>query len=298
MHAVGDVLGERSFLVALAVALVGALTALTAARSLHRLLPVGGAVVVGATAAGLVAGDVVPSGTAWLVVGTLLMALGASAHRAGARLVGLVALAAGACSTAVAATRIDPRAWVGVVVVVTAVAGALGAGRLDASWARFGAGPALFAITAGGVFVCVPDTEQAIPLMAAAIGLLIALWPPVRVRLGAGGAAAVVGLVLWTAAVGGTGRAGSVVGGVGCLGVFVVAPAVDAWLQRTGARPWCSGDGSIADALILSTVHALLVLFCARVAGFRSSAPAAGVLVLLAYATAVLVLVTMRRPAR
>jgi hypothetical protein len=302
MHAVGDVLGERSFLVALAVSFVGALLLRAVGPRVASPLPAGGAVVAVATAAGLVAGDVVPGGAGWLVIGVLLLAAGAGAHRGPLRIVSAVVLAAGAGCVAVAATQVDHHVWVGVLVTVATVGGALGAARLDAVGMRCGTGPLLFAITAGGIFVCVPDTEQAIPLMAAALGLLVVLWPPVRIRLGAAGAAALVGIALWTAAVGGTGRAGSVVGAIGCLGVFVTAPAVDAWLQRASTRPSDHpSTGEVATpvaALTLAVVHVLLVLFCARVAGFRSSALAAGMLVLLAHGVAAFTLVRTRRTAR
>lgn len=302
MHTVGDVLGERSFLVALAVSFVGALLLRAVGQRLASPLPAGGAVVAIASAAGLVAGDVVPDGAGWLVIGVLLLAVGAGAHRRPLRIVSTVVLVAGAGCVAVAATRVDHHVWVGVLVTVATVGGALGAARLDAAGMHLGTGPLLFAITVGGVFVCVPDTEQAIPVMAAALGLLVVLWPPVRIRLGDAGAAAVVGIALWTAAVGGTGRAGSVVGAIGCLGVFVTAPAVDAWLQRPSRRPSARATtGELATpvaALTLAVVHVLLVLFCARVAGFRSSALAAGFLVLLAHGVAAFTLVRTRRTAR
>ncbi len=302
MHAVGDVLGERSFLVALAVSFVGALLVRAAGQRVAAPLPAGGALVAIAAAAGLVAGDVVPAGAGWVVIGVLLLAVGAGARRRPLRIGSGVLLVAGAVCVAVAATRVDHHVWVGVLVTVATVGGALGAARLDAAGMHFGTGPLLFAISAGGVFVCVPDTEQAIPVMAAALGLLVVLWPPVRIRLGDAGAAAVVGIALWTAAVGGTGRAGSVVGAIGCLGVFVTAPAVDAWLQHVPARPSArptTGDVATPGAtLTLAVVHVLLVLFCARVAGFRSSALAAGALVLLAHGVAAVTLVKVWRAAR
>ena len=124
--------------------------------------------------------DVLPSGRGWLVGGLLLLAAGGYAVTRRPRLLGAAELVAGATGVAVAATRVDDHVWVGVLVGVATVGGALGAIRVDRAGARFGTGPLLVAITAAGVYVCVPDTEQAIPLMAGALGLVVvALWPRV-----------------------------------------------------------------------------------------------------------------------
>jgi hypothetical protein len=259
---------------------------------------VGGLLVAAAAAVGLVVSDALAGGTRWLLAGSLILVLGGSLRRA-LPAVGVVVLAAGAVGISYAAAVVDGTSWVRVLVIGATIAGALGAARVDRAYSRFGLGPWLFAVTAAGVFVCVPDTEQAIPLFAASLGVLVALRPPASLRLGDAGAAVGIGLVLWTAAVGGTGRAGSVVGAAGCLGMLVVAPVVDALLHDRRAGParseHANPDG--ARTVTVAVVHVVVVLFCARVAGFRSSAVVAGVLVVLALVTAGVVLaVASRRP--
>ena len=74
---------------------------------------------------------------------------------------------------------------------------------------------------------------------------------PARLAPGASGAgarrvSAAVAVLAWTAAVGGVGRPSSIVGAVGCLGLFVVAP-----LSRRSVR---------TSAPVVVATHALLVL--------------------------------------
>lgn len=301
MHAIADVVGEPAFLAALAVSLAGSLLVLVMvpAGVRERALPVGGLLVAGATAVGLVVSDALAGGTRWLLAGAIVLALGASLRRARPA-VGVVVLVAGAVGISYAAAVVDGRTWVRVLVIGATTVGALGAARVDRAHSRFGLGPWLFAVTASGVFVCVPDTEQAIPLLAASLGVLVALRPPASLRLGDAGTAVGIGLVMWTAAVGGTGRPGSVVGAVGCLGVLVVAPLVDAFVSDRRAGPsgteHANPDGT--RTVTLAVVHIVVVLFCARVAGFRSSAVVAGVLVVLALVAAGVVLAVASRRVR
>ncbi len=306
MHAIADVISEPAFLGALAVSLGGSLLVLVlvlvpgGVRT--RALPVGGLLIAAATAVGLVVSDALAGGTRWLLAGSLVLALGGSVRRA-LPAVGIVVLAAGAVGISYAVAVVDGSTWVRVLVIGATTAGALGTARVDRTYARFGLGPWLLAVTAAGVFVCVPDTEQAIPLFAASLGLLVALRPPASLRLGSAGAAVGIGLVLWAAAVGGTGRPGSVVGAAGCLGMLVVEPVVEALLGARrvappGAAPARPDGPDGTRTLTVGVVHVVVVLFCARVAGFRSSAAVAGVLVTLALVAAGVLLAVAWRPRR
>ncbi len=286
MSAVVDVLAKPAFLTALAISAAGALVVLAVARggNTARQYPIGGLLIVAATGAGLRRADAFAGGTSWLVVGSVSLALAPLACRRVHPAATAILLLAGATCVATAAAAVDDRTWVSALVVGATAVGAVGAARVDREGARFGLGPILFAATAAGVFVCVPDTEQAIPLLAASAGILVALWPPVCIRLGASGAFGAVGLVLWTAAVGGTGRPGSVVGAVGCLGMLVVAPAVDALVSTDAPRHGGSTSrGPRPEAVRVVVLHVLVVLFCARVAGFQSAALPAAALVLMAF---------------
>src|SRR5262249_9385535 len=55
------------------------------------------------------------------------------------------------------------------VVVLVAAGGAIAVARTDDAWGAAGVTPVLFAITAAGIFLAVPDTEQAGALLGVAL---------------------------------------------------------------------------------------------------------------------------------
>jgi hypothetical protein len=130
----------------------------------------------------------------------------------------------------------------------------------------------LFATTVG-VYVCVPETGQAHSVLAAFIPAVLLSSVLVRVPHAAF-LFPLVGLVVWVTVTGGAFRPGSVVGGLACFGVLAL-PAVTV---RTPA--W-----------LTLAVQGALVLFVARVAGFRVGAGEALALVLVGFAGALAVLV-------
>lgn len=145
--------------------------------------------------------------------------------------------------------------------------------RVVPAWAM----PALVLGSAWGVFVCVPETGPVHSLLGALVpatvfGVLMR-WVPAPVAL-----APLVGLLLWSAAAGGATRPGAVVGGLACVGVLVLVPLAPR-----------------APIVLVFAVDAGLVLFVARVAGFRSDAGAAALLTMGAYAVAVALLVLGQR---
>jgi hypothetical protein len=127
----------------------------------------------------------------------------------------------------------------------------------------------LFAISVAGVWVTVPDTEEALVLLGAmAIPTLLA-WPLGVARLGAIGGHSLVGLYMWVVVWGGRGREGSIVGAAAALGMLVAAP-LGAWVarkQKVTTTGW--------SWICLIVIQLLLVAITARVAGFRVDPTAA-----------------------
>lgn len=135
---------------------------------------------------------------------------------------GAAAIAAGEVPTALA---LRPP-WIA---LLAGVAGLLLA-DFDRRWRRQGLAVPLLAVSAAGIYLTVPDVEAAVVVLGAALPLLLLGWPVPFWRghpppsLGLPGALATAGLLVWTVASGGAGRPGSVVGGLGCLGVLAVEP--------------------------------------------------------------------------
>jgi hypothetical protein len=139
------------------------------------------------------------------------------------------------------------------------------------------------------MYWAVPDTEQAMPVLGAFLAVAVLAVDPAAPP-SPGGAAAAVGLLSWTAAVGGWGRPASTVGAIACLGVPVLVPLVRRHARLTGIR----------IALTLGAVQVALVVVAARAAGLRDSVAAAAAIsaVTLVAAGAVLHVVVPRRRTR
>jgi hypothetical protein len=233
----------------------------------RRPLPIAGSLLVGAALAGLGAAERLPIG---LVLGLgLLVAGGVFADRFGrSRTLEVIAALPGAVALVVDAdlSAAWQRALVGTAILI---GGPLAAG-FGRRWQATGWGPPLVAMSAAGVFWTVPDTEEAVVFLGAALPIAFLGWPRPLASLGTGGAHAVMGLVAWTAAVGGVGRPGSAVGAVACLGVLAAEPIARALgssheiaLDRAAGRWW--------GPLPLSVLHLVLVYLGSRVAGLRPS---------------------------
>jgi hypothetical protein len=281
LRPVNDVLGDTGFRVALAtgVVLVASTWLLTRAG---RRVPGYAFIAVVAMLVGLRAGEHVPAA---LVVGVVLLLFG--------ELLSGELLSDKRGSWMFRFGFLVPGAWVlgaslpdgfavelrTTAVVATAVAAPLVVVTV-ARAPRLAA--VLFAISAVGVYLCVPDTEQAEVLMGALVAAAaMAVDPDLRA---APGIAPLTGVFVWTVAIGGHGRAGSVVGGLACLGVLVLVPVVG-WGRTVRSAPW-----------VLALGQLVYVVFVARVAGFRTGAGAAIALALpAAIALGVLVAITARR---
>src|SRR4029450_3838516 len=114
-----------------------------------------------------------------------------------------------------------PPPWPGMAVAAV-LAGAVLAG-FDRRWRGRGLAPPLLAISAAGVYACVPDVEGALVVLGVTLPMTLLGWPwppglPRRTdgaghvdaataaqppSLGVGGALAVAGLLVWTVATGG-----------------------------------------------------------------------------------------------
>jgi hypothetical protein len=187
-----------------------------------------------------------------------------------------------------------PFDWTQPFVVVAIVVAAPLVVDFDRAFARTAwAGP-LIAVSAFGVWACVPDAERSIPLVAATLPLLVLAWPRPLATLGPPGAYALVGLFVWIAAVEGRGRAGSIIGAVGCLGVLLVEPLVRRMIPL-GGRRMKSSRGELTTARVATGVlHVGVVFVCARVAGFRSSASEAAMITAVTLIAAAIVLAAWR----
>lgn len=146
--------------------------------------------------------------------------------------------------------------------------------------------PALFAISAVGIYFCVPDTESAAVLVGALV--VGAAWIFVPRARAAVGVSALTGLLAWVAADGGVGRAGSVVGGVACLGVLLLPIARASPMTRPlPPRGW--------RLVTLLGVQAALVAYESRVAGAEAGGGAALALSVPAFALAAAALLLLDR---
>ena len=163
--------------------------------------------------------------------------------------------------------------WPVLLPVTVAVAAALAS--FDRRWRELGLLPALLAMTAAGIWATVPDVEAALVLLGAAVPLVLLGRPgPLAGRrpgpgpggFGAAGSAAVAAVLVWTVATGGAARPGSVVGGLACLGLLAVEPALRL-LDPRRRSPLDPLEGRPGLAWAALTVQLVLVAVAARVAG-------------------------------
>jgi hypothetical protein len=210
----------------------------------------------------------------------LLCLWGGSGRRAGPPLAGLALAAATAAGLAVTGVPTDAAlGWPALAAVAAAVAVALAA--FDRRWRDLGLVPALLAVTAAGIWACVPDVEGALVLLGAALSLTLLGWPsPLAARrpglagFGVAGSAAVAAVLVWVVATGGAGRPGSVVGGLACLGLLLVEPAVRL-LDPRRRSPLDPVEGRPGLAWAALAAQLVLVGFASRVAGRPEQAAAA-----------------------
>jgi hypothetical protein len=314
MDAFTDLLDDGGFRTGFAVGLVGTLAVALGALVFRHTRPWAGLAFAAATAVAMADRYTFESE---LVIGLVVLAVGGLLTAGRHPVLGMVAAVPGAV-VFVTAADLDRPDWMtdldrghpswlpAAVMAVTAVGGALAAdadGRLRAT----GLGPAMLAVSAFGVYFTTPDTEHAMVLVGVAVAVALAGVPLPLGSLGAAGATPAVAVLAWTVAIDGSFRPGSIVGGLACLGMFVVEPVVHHALAATGrgptARPrgahaadhgpddrlaplWRQPPARVGRALTVAALHVVLVAVCSRVAGLRESPAAALAIALPAHALA------------
>jgi hypothetical protein len=226
-------------------------------------LPIGGLLFVAAGAAGLGRSVGVPRG---LILGLIALA-GAGIVVELLRLPRLAALAVvvpGAWLLAYDAELVEV-GWILALVAIATALGALSMSDFERVVPKENLGLPLLAITAAGIYLTVPDTQQALVIMGAALPLAVLGLIRPGVTLGVAGSYAATGLVAWTIAAGGFGRPASIVAGLACFGLFWVEP-----LTRLISRAIAPLSMRVAVA-----AHTILVLIASRVVGRESQVPKA-----------------------
>jgi hypothetical protein len=228
-----------------------------------------------------------------LVTGILALAVGGVAAQLLGSKVVLRAVVALPGAVLVAGAVDSDVSWIGPFVLVATTAGAALVADFDRTYAPTGLGPVLTLVTVLGIWASVPDTEEAIPVVGALLPIAFLGWPRVLASLGSSGAPAVVGVLAWTAAVGGRGRLGAVIGATACLGIMVLEPVLRRiWPARVGLLS--NRSSSKHRLLVVCGAHLVLVAICSRVAGLERSPISAAIIVALAYVAVAVALSLVR----
>jgi hypothetical protein len=206
-----------------------------------------------------------------------------------------VAVAAGLAATAAPGPAPDRWGWV--LVVSLLVPGGWLLADLDARWRWRGLGPVLLAGSVAGIYVTVPDTEQALVALGVAVPLALLAWPWPLTSLGTVGGYLAAGALLWVVATGGAARGSAMVGGAGCLGLFVVEPL--ARLLDPARRSILEQlpDGGVG-VVLAGLLHLALVAVAARVAGLQPTVARATAVALAELGAAILLAVLATRATR
>jgi hypothetical protein len=159
--------------------------------------------------------------------------------------------------------------WLRVTVLVAICSGGALAGWCDDVWAATAPGPALFALSAAGVYLCAPDTEEVRALLGVAVVLALLGWPLRRARLGRSGASAAVATFAWIAALDVRGRPASLIGALLCLGLLVAAPLGGALLPAT--RRALGGVDRARRTPWLIMAQGVVVFVASRAVGLRAN---------------------------
>lgn len=176
--------------------------------------------------------------------------------------------------------------WIRLLVAVGASVGAALVAEGADRWERTAVSPLLLAVSTIGVYLTVPDTEEAAALVAVALVVAVLAWPLGLVTLGGGGAAATTVLVCWVAGVGGAARPSSIIGAIASLGLLVGHPVARSALRRRAPVVVPPTDPVAVGQLVAS--HLAVVLLASRVAGLREGAAEATALAVVALVAAVL----------
>jgi hypothetical protein len=260
--------------------------------------PVGALLVLTAAMAYQYTGHLLPRLAAGLV---LLLLGGLIADKAVPSLLGRALLLVPGAAVLATMPALEPLVPIWVLCLMglaTAVGGALAADA-DEHAARFGAGPVCMAVTVVGVYFTVPDTDLALVLLPLIPAVALLAWPVALTRLGTGGSAGVVGLLLFVVVVGGRGRLSAVVGGAACLSLLVAEPIARA--LRRGRSVLDRLPSTPAAGVVIGLAQLGVVSVESRVAGLRPDVVSAAVIAggtLLAAVVTLMVLIPDDAPTR
>lgn len=265
-----DVLSDPSFsaglrpgVVALGVSMLIALIWRAAGDGLP---PVAGLLLGTAVIFGLAGTGRLPDG---LVLGLAALGIGGLVAEAlGTKPLVLAGLAAPGAYVIVTQAELVDVVWVQVLLGSAIVLGSVLLTDFDTRWAEEGAGPVLVAISAAAIWATVPDTEQALVLLGAAIPLGLLGWPRAIAALGPSGSCVVVGLLAWTGAAGGADRLSSIIGATASLGLLLVEP-LSLWFAKVRGGPFVRVAGRWWAVFPLAATHVMLVLVAGRYAGVQ-----------------------------
>ena len=250
--------GLRFGAIALAVGLVAGLLGKLRDRP---PLPVAGVLFAAAALAGLADARSVPDG---LVAGILFLAIGGLVDDLSTAPVYIrPVLAAPGLWVILSQVDLGPLEGAPLATAAMVLVGGTLASECDRRFEREALGPVLLAAAIAGVYLTVPDTEEALVLLGAALALA-AGWPLRLARLGTAGSFAAVGVIAYAAVIGGRGRPSSVLGAALCLGVLAIEPL--ARLLRATSRRTRRHTGAKVVGTVLG-IHAVLVLVASRVVG-------------------------------
>ena len=177
--------------------------------------------------------------------------------------------------------------WVPVLIVVGIALVGGTAADLDRRGARYGLGPLLFFVAVGGIYFTVPDTELMRAIVGVALPLVLLAWPYAAASLGAGGAYAAVGLLLWIAPIEGIGRPGAIVAVLGAFALLVGEPLGRALVPRLVGRVRLNQFPIGHPRALVVGSQVVLTLYAARVAGMAQTAFVAALLMIPAVAVSV-----------
>jgi hypothetical protein len=233
-------------------------------------VPIIGLLLAAAAGGVLIAGHDLPNGFGF---GLALLAFGGALCQL-VRLEPALTAALAVPGAWLIAGAIEPlgSAWVSWLLFGFVVLGGALVSNLDLHYAESGYGPILFLISLAGMFATLPDTEEILVVLGAALPLVLLAWPKAFAFLGAFGIFPTMGLLAWVIAVGARGRESAVIGAVACLGLLVVEPVVR---RQRGASVLDRLPAGWSETLVVVCAQVIVVLVAARVVGLRETAAAA-----------------------
>ena len=244
----------------------------------HRSCPVAGLFIA---AAGAVAVSTIDGPAPGLVAGIVLLGIGGALVDVIPKLRPLLPALAVPGAWVVATGAEVRQSWAPLALGVAVAGGGALVADFDWRWSARPLGPVLILVSLAGVFVTVPETREALPVLGAAVPIALLGWPVNLASLGAGGALAATGLLAWVVGQGGTFRDSALVGGLACLGLLVAEP-MGRLLRPSQDRRRLPRPPPVLVAVVV--VHVVVVLVAARVAGLGDDLTVAIVLAALALA--------------